>query len=105
MARRDTAKSEQAEDNSADPAPEIAAPIEFHATDRYHAVTHINEALPHVPKEVKARLHAALGTLDHRGPVHVVIPAPEKPDDDAAPHPLAPHDGAFLIKPYHFVKV
>jgi hypothetical protein len=86
---------------------EKAAPIEFHAQDKAHAKTAVNKH-PHIPDDIKAKLHEALDSVTHLGPVHVAIPAPPvtpgapKPEKDDPTHPK---DGAFAVKPFHFVKV
>jgi hypothetical protein len=107
-------KSDDATEDKADFTKQAHPPVEFHAVDRYHAMTHVAQSLERVPNEVKARVHAALDGLQHHdGPVHVLIPAPppaagaEKPKraKDAPDDPMAPDDGAFAVKPYRYVQV
>jgi hypothetical protein len=109
------AKADAAQDKAdakAEAAKPTPPPIEFHAQDRYHAVTYVAKALHDLPGEIKDRVTSALqGMMTHRGPVQVNIPATAalpgdpKAAKDAPDDPLRPDDGAFAVKPINFAHV
>lgn len=95
--------------------------VEFHALDRYHAITHVMQHLSQeVGTEVVKPLVLALERMTHAGPVHVMV---EVPSATATPVP-APADmsdglsatakpeelprsfgGRFAVRSFDFVKV